>query len=161
MCQCECLEAPCDTDIVKLQYVRKNKLRIPACPISRVYFIRSVSVCLTMRGEDRSMLMTVRLTLRRSRSIISWTCPLVGPCGDNATISVRVSYTDTDDYMMKTALSSCLLSMCVKATVRLIRLNQRPCRKAIMFTPFQNAHTGKSAVCVCVHAFVFSMQLVI
>lgn len=42
----------------------------------------SCTVCLTMRGEDLSMLMTVRLTLRRSLSIISWTCPLVGPCTD-------------------------------------------------------------------------------
>lgn len=50
--------------------------------LSRAYFSCNAAVCLTMRGEDLSMLMTVRLTLRRSRSIISWTCPLVGPCTD-------------------------------------------------------------------------------
>lgn len=39
----------------------------------------AVSV-LTMRGEELSMAMTVRFTRRRSRSIISCTWPLMGPC---------------------------------------------------------------------------------
>lgn len=51
------------------------------------------TVRLTMRGEDLSMLITVRLTRRRSRSIISWTWPLVGPCtGTTATIT-HIPYT--------------------------------------------------------------------
>lgn len=39
--------------------------------LSRTYFSCDITAYLTMRGEDLSMLMTVRLTLRRSRSIIS------------------------------------------------------------------------------------------
>lgn len=44
-----------------------------------------------MSGDDLSMLMTVRLTLRRSRSIISWTWPLVGPCTDRTTSGTNTS----------------------------------------------------------------------
>lgn len=50
------------------------------------------SHCLTTREEDLSMLMTVRLTLRSSRSIISWTCPLVGPCNDTTASGTIISW---------------------------------------------------------------------
>lgn len=36
---------------------------------------------LTMSSESRPMEMTVRLTVRRSRSMMIWTCRWVGPCG--------------------------------------------------------------------------------
>lgn len=59
---------------------------------SRTYSSCNTELCLTMRGEDLSMLMTVRLTLRSSRSMISWTCPLVGPWTDR-TASGTISST--------------------------------------------------------------------
>lgn len=59
------------------------------------------SHCLTTREEDLSMLMTVRLTLRSSRSIISWTCPLVGPCNNTTASGTIISWnTETGSTML-------------------------------------------------------------
>lgn len=44
---------------------------------------RSPAAILTMWGDSRLMLITVRLILLSSRSIICCTCSAVGPCGAN------------------------------------------------------------------------------
>lgn len=64
----------------KIILKKKKSIQNTFNNFAKIWMSALFSGNITMRGESRSMLMTVRLTLRRSRSIISWMCPLVGPC---------------------------------------------------------------------------------